>query len=437
MRHQHRYWWQILLLALWVFVFCTFAYWIESFESQGELRHADSRPDELSAQPDRVELWFLTKDIFVNGRHLNNFELKDPLYVLGGDSGQLFFALTNEWRACLGLETDVIRADKTVLMRRTQGGDAAPLATDHLTSNLKDTAANVERGYNLILTDNIPAEAAKGSEERLREDLEAVRVSLWLDTFPWLEDLPFNLAETLGYSRRAIEREHLHANATILRKDDGTVYLPFDWFTQRRQFGWSVYVDELTGVYISTDPAIPAQSYYSERNAAFIDGLASFMCSLNRRLSYAESLYFVYLFRHEGWVSDVDPTFLMGVARNESTFRKDVIGGGAIGLMQIMPRTGAYYGYPAETLFDPHSNIEFGASYIGRFLHTYGDAVVALSAYNAGPGRVAGGDYSTAYAEHVLGHQQALLAWLANRGSASSFDEGPLAPAASASGGGE
>ena len=279
-----------------------------------------------------------------------------------------------------------------------------------------------------MLTDDIPGEAGKTDEERLKEEAEAERMALWLDTFPWIEDLPWDLGEKLGYSRKSIERQQLHGSAAILRQEDGLWYLPFDWFTQSDEFGWSVFVDEISGVYISTDPDIPAESYYSESNANYIQGLASFMCSLNRSLTYPESLYFVYLFRHEGEVSGVDPIFLMAVARNESTFRKHVVGGGAIGLMQIMPRTGARFGYSAAALYDPHMNIQFGASYIARFLHSYGSATTALSAYNAGPGKVASGEYSTAYAEHVLGHQQTILGWMRSRGYSTAFDFGPLSP---------
>ena len=59
----------------------------------GTAEKAEAEPDELSMQPDDVELWYVAKDVFINGVHCNNFEIEHPLYVLGGDSGQLFFAL--------------------------------------------------------------------------------------------------------------------------------------------------------------------------------------------------------------------------------------------------------------------------------------------------------------------------------------------------------
>lgn len=432
MRHQYRHWWQILILAAWTFVFCLFAYWIEGFEPKQAAQTPAPAPDALSRQPDEVGLWYLAKDIFIDGIHLNNFELEHPLYLLEGDSGQLFFALDGAWRKALGLETDVIRTEQTVLLRHTGSKDPSALATGRLTCNLADSSASVERGYRVILTDDIPAEAALSEEERQKEEAEAERVALWLQTFPWLEKLPGPLAESLGFSRKAIERHVMSSCASFLRQADGTVYLPFDWFTESSAFGWSVWVDERSGVYVSTDPQIEAQRYYCEENAAFTEALASYMRANNRQLGYAESLYFVYLFRHEAWVNGLDPLFLIAIARNESQFRKSVVGGGAIGLMQIMPNTGARFGYSTEALYDPHRNIQFGASYIARFLRSYDNPTIALSAYNAGPGKVASGDYSTVYAEHVLGHQQSIREWLRSSGCAEAFDSGPLEPAPAA-----
>lgn len=428
MRHQHRYWWQVLILVLWAGVLCVFAYWIEGLErGLYATEKAEAEPDELSMQPDDVELWYVAKDVFINGVHCNNFEIEHPLYVLGGDSGQLFFALDDTWRESLGFEIDIIRTENRILLKDADSGDP-DVGTGRLTCNLTDSAASVERGYEVLTTDDIPGEAGKNEEERRWEELEAERAAYYLDRLPWLEDLPFGIAEKLGFSRKSLSTEVLHGSAAILRTEDGLVYLPFDWFTNSRLFGWSVWVDEITGVYISTDPAIPAEKYYNAANATYIEGLASFMRSLNRSMTYPESLYFVYLFRHEGWVSGVDPIFLMAVARNESTFRKHVVGGGAIGLMQIMPRTGARFGYSVSALYDPHMNIQFGASYIARFLRTYGNPTTALSAYNAGPGKVASGDYSTAYAEHVLGHQQTILGWMRSRGYSTVYDTSTIVP---------
>jgi soluble lytic murein transglycosylase-like protein len=61
---------------------------------------------------------------------------------------------------------------------------------------------------------------------------------------------------------------------------------------------------------------------------------------------------------------------------------------GAIGLMQIMPPTGARYGV-ARDLHDPVKNIGVGANYLRDLLRMFrGNTSLALAAYNAGEGSV-------------------------------------------------
>jgi soluble lytic murein transglycosylase len=85
------------------------------------------------------------------------------------------------------------------------------------------------------------------------------------------------------------------------------------------------------------------------------------------------------------------------IARQESQFdRQAVSHAGARGLMQLMPGTaretagkiGLDYDY-ARLTADPAYNIALGSTYIGRMLDYYGgNHVLAVAAYNAGPGNV-------------------------------------------------
>ncbi len=93
----------------------------------------------------------------------------------------------------------------------------------------------------------------------------------------------------------------------------------------------------------------------------------------------------------------LDPYLVSAVIRAESGFRIAAVSPkGAVGLMQIIPGTGAWIAeklkmddYDAEMLTDPHVNIEFGCWYLnylyGRFS---GDEDKMLAAYNAGPNKV-------------------------------------------------
>jgi soluble lytic murein transglycosylase-like protein len=60
---------------------------------------------------------------------------------------------------------------------------------------------------------------------------------------------------------------------------------------------------------------------------------------------------------------------------------------GAMGLMQLMPKTAAMLG--VSDAYDPEQNIRGGIKYLSQLSDKYdGDLVKVLAAYNAGPARV-------------------------------------------------
>jgi len=79
---------------------------------------------------------------------------------------------------------------------------------------------------------------------------------------------------------------------------------------------------------------------------------------------------------------------------------------GEVGLAQIMPATAAEYGITPEALRDPNVNRMVAKRYLGDLLRRYGgDLRKAITAYNAGPGRVGRGVVpasSSRYADEII-----------------------------------
>ena len=86
--------------------------------------------------------------------------------------------------------------------------------------------------------------------------------------------------------------------------------------------------------------------------------------------------------------ADVDPQLVRAVIEEESAGRPCAVSvAGAEGLMQLMPATAEQF--DVQDPFDPRQNVEAGTKFLKLLLNRYdNDTSLALSAYNAGPGRV-------------------------------------------------
>jgi len=94
------------------------------------------------------------------------------------------------------------------------------------------------------------------------------------------------------------------------------------------------------------------------------------------------------------WENDVDPLLVLSVMRAESLFRHDAVSrAGALGLVQVMPATGARVAglmdnsqFHVERLLEPETNIRIGTFYLGKLLDRFGGQFpLAVGAYNGGP----------------------------------------------------
>jgi soluble lytic murein transglycosylase len=99
----------------------------------------------------------------------------------------------------------------------------------------------------------------------------------------------------------------------------------------------------------------------------------------------------------EARANNIDPYLMAGLIRQESMFNTRARSpAGALGLMQVMPRTGTtvarslgIQGFQPSRLTDPAINLRIGARYLADQVRSHnGRLVDAIAAYNAGPHRV-------------------------------------------------
>jgi peptidoglycan lytic transglycosylase len=98
----------------------------------------------------------------------------------------------------------------------------------------------------------------------------------------------------------------------------------------------------------------------------------------------------------ESKVYGYDPMFVTALIITESSFNNKARSHrGAMGLMQILPKTGVALASEKEmewkgrsTLYNPEINIALGTYYLNKLQSRFGDLNLALEAYNHGPTRL-------------------------------------------------
>ena len=362
------------------------------------------------AAEEEINLSFIPKDIYLNGILTKNYELTYPLVT---KSDKTYIPLTTEMGQALGFEAFVDIDQKLIQLKKT-----APAGQQVRNGDL---ACNLENQKGLVRYDFVVASVT----EHNTEDVQALS-SKWRQI---ISPVVWSLSSFVTEVTNGIVEPTLTTEVFMLKDHeilfvDNVAYIPLSSFCESKMFEWDAYYDLVTGLYISSSKEIPAESYYSESNASYIEGRASYIRSIRPELSLYDSYYYEYIFRHEADVYDVSQELIMAVSRTESSFQRYITSRvGAVGMMQIMPRTAIAYGITEQQLQDPHVNIEFGTRYVRDRLWIYdGDVIKALSAYNQGTKKVNSGIYKTGYAEKCVYNEGILGEWIASRGYSSSFE---------------
>lgn len=90
----------------------------------------------------------------------------------------------------------------------------------------------------------------------------------------------------------------------------------------------------------------------------------------------------------------IDSALMKAIVEQESSGNPEAKSSiGALGLMQLMPKTAEDLAKKLKLgtdydLTDPYTNLKMGATYFKALLDKYGDTELALTAYHSGPGRV-------------------------------------------------
>lgn len=136
---------------------------------------------------------------------------------------------------------------------------------------------------------------------------------------------------------------------------------------------------------------------------AGIDALAGILAK-KYRISEVATREFVLAAHREGSKSGIDPLLLLAVMAIESRFNPVAQSdGGAMGLMQVIPRyhTEKFDNADDSAVLDPPTNIHVGARILRECIGRGGNEVAGLQLYNG-----AQADLTNAYATRVLGEKQ-------------------------------
>lgn len=352
----------------------------------------------ISAE-ETVQAEYFNKNIVVNGESISNYQSDNPFILY---KNLTYFPLNAEMGRILGFTWDMNRESRTVTLTKTKPTQKN-FSQQWMKSNKIQYAAVAMTDVSLNLVSE-----QKNPIALIIEDVMGTQ-----DENQPQKDSKIRAKESAGTTETKIDI----TGADILAVGD-VLYAPLGVLKSGSSFGWDVYFDSYSGIYLTTDGITPAKSIFNETESRYNKGLVGYVMNYNKNYSVSQAQNLIFLFKQEAKIYKMDPLLLMAVAHMESTFTASArSSGGALGMMQVMPATGARYGLKPNDLLDAHKNVEFGALYLKERIGAYnGDWTKALSAYNQGSVSVNRGGFSTRYANQVVLKYDKLKNYLTTNG---------------------
>lgn len=327
---------------------------------------------------------FFFRDVAVNGEKLINYNLQYPVITYNNTT---YLPLSEDIGRILGFVPSVDWESRTLKLVKTE-----PVQKNLSNNTYKGDPSHVAVQ---VLDDFQVLAVEESTPQATEEETETTEIQ----------------QETI------IEELALTDSAPLLAKGK-YVYVPVRVFAESEIFQWDLHYDSFFGLCISSLPGVPAKNAWSEKETLYNRGLYAYIKEYNWNIPAATAQRYVFLFKRAGDVYSIDEKLLMAVAHKESTFNAGAVSRfGALGMMQIMPATGARYGLSNQQLLDPKVSISVGAMILSERIAAYGgDVVKGLSAYNQGSVTVSRGTYSTSYASRVLSAHAGVNNFLATNG---------------------
>jgi soluble lytic murein transglycosylase-like protein len=161
--------------------------------------------------------------------------------------------------------------------------------------------------------------------------------------------------------------------------------------------------------------AIESFGHETSDDARALDWVTAQLRQNARSLSNEEVERTAQVLVREAHARGFEPGLVLAIIEIESQFDAFAVSHvGAIGLMQLMPNTGAYLAerigvdwQGPRTLFDPSANVLLGVAYLEELRDHFEELSTALAAYNYGPSAIRrrvrrGAPVPARYADAVL-----------------------------------